>query len=451
MSFPKDFMWGTATASYQIEGAWNEDGRGPSIWDVFCDEGTKVYEGHTGRSACQHYHRYKDDVSLMADLGIKGYRFSVSWSRVLPEGRGKVNAAGLGFYDRLVDELLEKNIEPYLTLFHWDLPQALYLKGGWLNRDIADWFAEYTGVIADRLSDRVTHWMTQNEPQCFIGLGMFTGTHAPGLKMHLSDVLIAYHNSLLAHGKAVSALRERARKPLLIGAAPTGSIVSPETNSNEDIDAAYRETFSVKPNSTWNISWWSDPAVLGHYPEEGLQAYGKHVPKFPSSDMDIIRQPLDFYGANIYNGYQVRHNKTTQKTESVTRYEGFPKTAIQWPVTPECLYWGMKFYHQRYHLPLYITENGMSSTDWVGLDGRVADYHRIDFLNRYLIEVRKACEESIPVKGYFLWSFMDNFEWAEGYKERFGIVHVDYTTQKRIPKESAYWYKKVIESNGNSL
>lgn len=451
MGFKKDFVWGVATASYQIEGAWNEDGKGLSIWDVFSHEPDKVISGHTGDIACDHYHRFKEDVALMKELGIKAYRFSLSWTRIFPDGTGKVNEEGAKFYSDLIDELLKNGIEPYITLFHWDYPYALYKKGGWLNEESVKWFADYAAKVSELYSDRVKYFITFNEPQCFIGAGYLSGSHAPGLKVSYRDVFQMCHNVLKAHGAAVIALRENAKQALKIGYAPTYTAYYPSTNTPEDIEAARKEMFAcpcLGPGVMWNGSWWSDPVVLGQYPEDGLEMYKDYLPEITREDMKLISQPIDFYAQNIYNGKEIRAG-LDGKPEIVERYAGSAKTAIQWPITPECLHWAPKFFYERYKLPFYIAENGMSAHDVVSLDGKVHDPNRIDFLNRYLLELEKAVDDGVPVEGYFLWSFMDNFEWARGYTERFGIVYVDYNNQKRIPKDSAYWYKEWIEEHSN--
>ena len=452
MGLKKDFVWGAATSAYQIEGAVSEDGKGRHIWDVYTKEPGKIFEGHTGEIACDHYHRYKEDVQFMKEIGLKGYRFSIDWSRVIPEGTGKVNEKGIAFYNRLIDELLANGIEPYITMYHWELPYELYKRGGWMNPEIVEWFGAYAKLLAERFSDRVTHFFTLNEPQCFVGLGFVSGEHAPGLKCPLSDTLQMAHNALKAHGRAVQMLRAYAKQPLEIGYAPTGSMRYPETESKEDIEAARQSLFELpedRGNWHWNVSWWSDPVLLGKYPEEGLMKYEPYLPKITDEDMRLISEPIDIYGQNIYNGVCVRMGDDG-KPEMVKRYEGFPKTAIDWPVTPECLYWGPKFLYERYQKPIYITENGLSCHDVISLDGKVHDPNRIDFLARYLHQLKRAADE-IDLRGYFQWSLMDNFEWAKGYSERFGLVYVDYPTQKRIMKDSAYWYSKVIKENGENI
>ncbi|NNL06268.1 MAG: beta-glucosidase [Gammaproteobacteria bacterium] len=444
MKFGKNFVWGAATSSYQIEGAAYRDGGGLSVWDMLGRQAGKIANGDTGEVACDHYQRFEDDVALMAKIGLQAYRFSISWPRVLPEGTGKVNQQGLDFYSRLVDALLENNITPWITLFHWDFPYALYCRGGWLNRDSADWFADYTRVIVDKLSDRVSHWVTLNEPQCFIGMGHQDGAHAPGMKMGFSEVLLAGHNALRAHGKSVQVIRANAENGSVVGAAQASKISLPVSERAEDIEAARQHMFCVRKKHVFNNAWFSDPMILGHYPEEGVELFAGDMPEHVAADMECINQELDFFGANIYSGDHVRAS-ADKDFETVTKTD-LAETAMGWPITPEALYWGPKFFHERYRLPVAVTESGMANDDRVQ-DGKVHDRERIDFLYRYLTEYARAIEEGVPVLGYFLWSVMDNFEWAEGYGKRFGIVYVDYETQQRIPKYSAYWYKALIASH----
>lgn len=450
MSFPKDFVWGAAAASYQIEGGAFADGKGLSVWDSFCASSGKVVENHTGEVSCDHYHRYQEDVDIMAEIGLKAYRLSISWPRVLPNGIGKVNEAGLDFYDRLVDSLLAKGIDPWVTLFHWDFPQELYYKGGWLNRDSADWFAEYTSVIVDKLSDRVTNYMPQNEPQCFIGLGHMTGVHAPGLVLTMPDVLRAAHNSLLANGKSVQVIRAQAKKKPSIGTAFVGVTRIPKTNSPEDIEAARKCMFSMYGGFPWNNTWFSDPMIFGRYPQDGIDQAGSSMPKIAEGDMETIKQPLDFYGFNSYTGTFVQADGENG-FKVVLPEPGYPQSAMGWGVFPEALYWGPKFFYEHYKLPVVVTENGMANCDIIDTDGKVHDPQRIKYLSSYLEEYRRAIEDGAKGIGYFQWSIMDNFEWAEGYRKRFGIVYVDYKDQKRVLKDSAYWYKDTIASNGESL
>jgi beta-glucosidase len=444
MKFTKDFIWGSATSSYQIEGAACDDGGGRSIWDMLGQQPGKIANGDSGKIACDHYHRYKDDVALMAEIGLQAYRFSISWPRVLPDGVGKVNQQGMDFYSRLVDALLEKNIDPWITLFHWDFPYALYCRGGWLNRDSADWFADYTALMVDALSDRVSHWSTLNEPQCFIGLGHQQGTHAPGLKMGLSEVLLAGHNALRAHGKSVQVIRANAKTASVISASQASIISMPASEHADDIEAARQHMFSVRKKEVFNNSWFSDPMILGHYPEEGVNLFAADMPDILPGDLECINQKLDYFGVNIYSGVHVRasENNGFEKAEK----KDLPVTAMGWPITPEALYWGPKYFYERYQLPIVVTESGMANNDTVD-DGKVYDRERIDFLYKYLTEYARAIEDGVPAQGYFLWSLMDNFEWAEGYSKRFGIIHVDYATQQRVLKYSARWYKALIGSH----
>lgn len=450
MGFAKDFVWGAATSSYQIEGTGRDSGKGQNIWDVFTKEPGRVYEGHTGDIACDHYHRFREDVAYMKELGLKGYRFSIDWSRVLPEGTGKVNEKGIDFYNALIDELLEQGIEPYITLYHWELPYEIYKRGGWMNPEIVEWFGQYARLVAERFSDRVKYFFTLNEPQCFVGLGFLQGCHAPGVKAPLRDTFEMAHNALKAHGRAVQMLRAYGKQNVQIGHAPTSGMCYPEKETPKDIEAARKALFALPDdlsNWTWNVSWWSDPVILGKYPEEGMKKYEKYLPVITDEDMKLISQPIDFYGQNIYNGRCIRMG-TDGRPEEVRRPAGFPKTATNWPVTPEALYWGPKFLYERYRKPIYITENGMACHDTVSQDGKVHDPNRIDFLARYLKNLKRAAEE-IDIRGYFQWSLMDNFEWDKGYAERFGIIYVDFETQERIWKDSAYWYRDLIRRNGD--
>ncbi len=450
MSFKKDFVWGVATASYQIEGAYDEDGKGRSIWDTYCEQDGRVYANHTGNVACDHYHRYKEDVALMKSMGVKAYRFSIAWTRILPDGTGKVNKKGIDFYNTLIDELIKNGIEPYITLYHWDLPEILHFKGGWLNREVADWFAEYAKVVVENFSARAKKFITINEPQCVIGLGYGTGTKAPGLKLSKKEMVIASHNLMLAHGKAVKAMRKYGARDIQIGYAPTGSGTYPHTESQADIDAARTKLFEVDDNAwDWSMAWYGDPVFIGKYPEDGLKYLEQFLPDGWKQDLKEIHQPLDFQCINLYNGKE--YQMVNDKIELVERYAGFPRTAMDWPITPEAIGWTLRFLNERYKLPVYVSENGISCSDVISLDGKVHDSNRIDFINRYLLEVEKAIDSGAEVKGYFYWSFMDNFEWECGYKERFGLVFVDYRNQERIIKDSGYWYKKVIESNGGNL
>jgi beta-glucosidase len=450
MSFPESFQWGAAAASYQIEGAAFADGKGASVWDMFVRKPGAVVGGHTGDIACDHYHRYAEDVALMKAMGLKAYRLSVSWPRVLPEGTGTPNAAGLAFYDRLVDALLAAGIEPWVTLFHWDFPLALYYRGGWLNRDSAEWFADYAALVTQKLSDRVKNWMTLNEPQVYINAGHLDGRHAPGDKLALREVLRASHNTLLAHGRGVQAIRANSKQPCRIGYAPASYPKVPLTDSRADLEAARRAFFAINPKNLWNMSWWLDPVFIGEYPADGWRLYGADVPTVRAGDLELISEPVDFFGVNIYAGDCVRA-LSDGSPEPVPWPDGHPITAFEWPVVPQAMYYTTRFCHERYGKPIVVTENGLSCRDWVSTDGKVHDPQRIDFTRRYLLEVERAIDGGIPIEAYFHWSFIDNFEWARGYKERFGLIHCDYATGTRTPKDSAYWYADVIRTNGGAL
>ena len=450
--FRDDFVWGVASSAYQVEGRDPEDGCGKNIWDTFAEEG-RILDGKDAYTACDHMHRYKEDYKLMKLLGIKAYRFSMSWARILPEGTGKVNEKAIAMYRDMILSMKENGIEPYITMYHWEFPQALQDKGGWLNEDVIQWFGEYAKVVAENFSDICEYFITLNEPECFVGLGHLSGVHAPGLKLPYKDVFKIAHNALRAHGQAVINLRKYASRQIKVGYAPTCGMAYPATDSPEDIEAARKTLFGFHQpmdNWTWNVAWFNDPVFLGKYPEEGLKKFAEYLPEITDEDMELISQPLDFMGQNIYNGYMMRQGEDGEP-EYVDREAGAAKTAAGWPVTPECFYYGVKFLYERYHLPLYITENGMSCHDDVSLDGRVHDPNRQNFLDLYISALQRANDDGADVRGYFLWTFLDNFEWDKGYTERFGIVYVDFKTQKRIVKDSAFWYQKIIESNGREL
>ncbi len=463
-SFPGEFVWGASTSAYQIEGDRRADGAGESVWDLFVRKPGKVWGGHDAEIACQHYRRYREDVALFAELGFGAYHFSVSWPRVLPDGSGAVNAAGLDFYDRLVDALLAKQIVPWITLFHWDYPLALYARGGWLNRESVDWFARYAECVVRRLSDRVHHFITLGEPECFITAGHQKGGHAPGDTQALREVLRMGHHAFLAHGTAVQAMRAAARRPIRIGMKSVGEPRVPypgpgaaagaaEPPSAADVAAARELTFRVdaRPDatSTWFAPLWMDPVYLGRYPDGALEGYGRAAPQVTPDELRTIAQPLDFFALNTYKASWARAG--AGGPEEVAFPIGHPMSAYDWPVVPEAIYWGSRFFHERYRLPIVVTENGLATGDWVDLDGRVRDSHRIDYLRRHLRELHRAIEDGVPIHGYFHWSALDNFEWEQGYRLRFGLVHVDFATQRRTPKDSAYVFRDIIRSSGRSL
>jgi beta-glucosidase len=449
MPFPDDFIWGAATAAAQIEGAADTDGKGRSIWDVYCDEPGKVWQNHTCATACDHYNRWQEDIALMRGIGLGAYRFSVSWPRVMPGGTGTVNAAGLDFYDRLVDALLEAGIAPWCTLFHWDLPHELHCRGGWLNPDSPRWFADYTAVVAERLAGRVAGWMTFNEPQCFVGLGYERGEHAPGFRLPFHELLRMGHHILLAHGRSVQALRA-ANPAAKVGFAPHAVVFMPARDNPADIAAARSRMFAFNKKTCWSNTWWADPMFLGHYPDDMLALCEGEMPPFTNDDMALIAQPLDYFGVNLYAGTYVMADAEGNPRD-LPWSPNVPLNAFKFVVTPEAMHWGTRFYHERYKKPVLITENGVSCTDWPSRDGLIHDAQRIDYTARYLVELERAIDAGAEVAGYFHWSLMDNFEWSEGYKERLGLVYVNLDSLERTPKESAHWYRRVIETNGASL
>ena len=447
---PGGFRFGASTAAYQIEGASAEDGRGPSVWDTFCAEPGRIADGSSGDVACDHYHRYDEDVDLMRRLGIGGYRLSVSWPRIQPEGRGRGNPAGLAFYDRLVDALLEAGIRPMVTLFHWDLPQALEDAGGWLDRETTDRFAEYATLVGMRLADRVEHWAPVNEPSVVTLLGYALGEHAPG-KQLMFDALPVAHHLLLGHGKAANALR--AVGATSVGTANNHSPVWPASDDPADVAAA--DFYDV----LWNRVY-AEPILLGRYPE----GIAELMPGPVNADLAVISSAVDFYGVNYYNPVRIADPASSIpavpgrslenapfKTVAV---EGYPLTAFGWPVVPDGLREVLVGLRTRYGAalpPIYITENGCAYDDEVGSDGEVHDPDRIAYLDAHLRAVGEAIDAEVDVRGYYTWSLMDNFEWAEGYTKRFGLVHVDYETQKRTPKDSYSWYHNLIAAHRRVL
>lgn len=452
MSFQSDFFWGAGSASYQTEGAWAEDGKGPSIWDEFCHTPGKIKNEETGDVAADAYHRSDTDLALLKTLGLNAYRFSVSWPRILPEGRGRINERGFSYYDRIVDSLLDMGVTPFLTLYHWDLPLALEREGGWENRDTAEIFAEYATHITRHFDGRVKHYVTLNEPQCFLGMGYGSGVHAPGKKLSDRALAQCIHHALLAHGKAAAAMRTASSIPLQIGLASTGKICYPSSHSdnigNEKYDdatlrSARNATFALKDDWTFSHTWLLDAAVFGRYPEE-VEVFRRLNDTMSDRDRSIITAPMDFIGLNAYSGTPV--DSTGNR---VQKSPGFSRTALKWPVTPECMYFGPRFLYERYHLPVIITENGQSCNDRIFLDGAVHDPDRIDFLTRYLRQLTRAAADGIPINGYFHWCLTDNFEWHSGYDERFGLVYVDYETQERTIKDSGFWFRDMIKNNGN--
>lgn len=432
MSFSKDFLWGAASAAYQVEGAYNEDGKGMGIWDAL--SAGHVKHGDNGNVACDHYHRYKEDVALMKQLGLKAYRFSVSWPRIMPE-EGCINEKGLEFYGNLVDELLAAGI----------MPMWIHEQGGWLCDKVSDYFAEYVKIVVEALSDRISVWMTLNEVSTFLGAGYMDGVHAPfeqckaGTPEAKERICALTKNILLAHGKAVRVIREQAILPPEIGIAMDGTLYMPWAETEEEIEKARTATFP-EGVSCKAVNWWLEPAVKGKLHPEMERIIS-------TEELGQIHQPLDFMGYNCYKA----NNYDDDFAPNPALYPGIPRTAMDWAITPDALYWAVRFYHERYGLPIMITENGMANVDFVMSDGKIHDQQRIEYLKGYLKGLKRAVDEGYPVIGYLYWSILDNFEWAEGYDKRFGLIYVDYRTQGRTLKDSALWYAGVIQENGEKL
>lgn len=449
--FPDHFQWGAATSAYQIEGASDHEGRKLSVWDTFSATDGKVLNGDTGAIACDHYHRYKDDVKLMAQLGIKHYRFSIAWPRVMPDGRGEVNPAGLDFYSRLVDELLDHDITPHATLYHWDTPQALEdAYSSWLSRDIAQDFADYVSAVVSHLGDRITHWFTLNEISCFTHLSYSVGNdpaHAPGRIVEtINAIWQTSHHALLAHGLGCQAIRAASPGPCTVGWVDNFSVPIPLSESKADIQAA-----QLAFPRLWVNGGIVVPALTGAYSEWLLETLGDYAPSIQPGDLDIIAQPLDVFGFNIYSGQYVRASDDLPGYELLALPAGYPRLNMPWlHVTPDALYWGIRHIGETLNcseLPILVTENGCAAQDEMTLMGEVIDCDRIFFMREYLRAAHRAVDEGYPLRGYFAWSLMDNFEWAYGYDRRFGLTYIDYESQRRIPKASFHWYAECIRQN----
>ncbi len=440
--FPDDFLWGSATASYQVEGAVHEGGRGQSIWDTFSHTPGKTFHGDTGDVADDFYHRYPSDIALMKGLGLKSFRFSVAWSRIFPTGTGSPNPAGVDFYRKLVEALLEAGIQPFCTLYHWDLPQPLQDAGGWENKDTAKAFAEYAGYTAGKLSDLVSHFMTMNEMRTFVELGYGNGTHAPGLQVGQKRLAQLNHYVALGHGLAVQSIRAHAKPGTKVGLADNITATTPVIESPEHIAAA-RKAIREENASFLNV------VQEGRYTDLYLKRLGADAPAFTTEELKTIATPMDFVGINIYQPTFVRAADTEAGYTVVAPPASYPHMYSPWlTIGPEALYWGPKLVHEVYGVKeIYITENGASSKDEVASDGYVYDTDRVMFLRNYLTQLQRAVSDGVPVKGYFLWSLLDNFEWADGYEKRFGIVYVDFSNQRRTTKLSADFYKRVIAAN----
>ncbi len=441
-SFPQGFLWGSATASYQVEGAIKEDGRGTTIWDSFSHTAGKTHAGDTGDVADDSYHRFGEDIALMKDLGLKTCRFSVAWSRIFPDGRGTPNQKGVDHYRRFVDALLAAGVAPYCTLYHWDLPQALEDKGGWQSRETSEAFAEYAGYFAGQLSDRVKHFMTMNEISTFIELGYGDGTHAPGLKLSRAKLAQARHYAVLGHGLAVQAIRAGAKPGTKVGSAENLQAIVPVFDAPEQVAAARKAM--VEQNAGYLTVMRT-----GRYTDRFLEELGADAPKFTPEELKTIGSPLDFQGLNVYQPTWVRAADGARGYEVVKEPSSYPHMFSDWlKVGPEGLYWGPRLANEAFDLKeIYITENGASSDDTVAADGQIYDTDRTMFLRNYLTQLQRAVSEGVPVRGYFLWSLLDNYEWADGYEKRFGITYVDFATQKRTPKLSSHFYREVIRRN----
>jgi beta-glucosidase len=437
--FPKGFKWGCATAAYQVEGAVKEDGRGETNWDIFSHTPGKVANGDTGDVACDSYHRYREDHQLLKNLGVSTYRMSLAWSRIFPDGRGQPNQAGIDHYNRVVDDLLANGITPYITLFHWDLPAAL--PGGWQSRDTAKAFADYAGFMAGKLSDRVKHFMTVNELFCFTDLGHKIGIHAPGLKLDPAGANQVRHHGVLAHGLGVQAIRASAKSGTQVGLADNPGVTVPVIETPEHIDAAHKAMREINAAALTAV-------MEGRYIDSYLTAQGAAAPKVEAGDMEAIGSRLDFVGINVYTPQFVRADDKAPGYVILPTLPSSPRMASPWlRVGPESAYWAVRNVTDLWKpKAIYITENGCSADDPL-TDGRVDDTDRVMYLRNYIGQMRRATAEGLPLKGYFLWSLMDNFEWADGYGKRFGLHYVDFKTQARIPKLSAAWYRELIRRN----
>jgi len=446
ISFPSDFLWGTSASAYQIEGAYNQDGKGESIWDRFVRGDAHVLNHHTGDIACDHYYRMPQDVALFKELGIPCYSFTISWTRILPEGRGQVNEKGLDFYDRLVDALLEAGIRPKGTLYHWDFPQQLQDLGGWPNRDSVDWFGDYAQIVFDKLADRVDMWATHNEPWVAAFLGYATGLHAPGI-CDYSQAYQTAHHMLMAHGKAVQIFRQEGHDGR-IGLILNLNGLIPNNDSEEDRAATQRvhdETHAL----------FLDPVFNGKYPQALFDFIGTHQPKVQDGDLELIHQPIDFLGLNYYNTDLVAFDIYAGLNKArIIPYSaaGWGRTEMNWGIHPAGIKGEVLYIKENYGNPdIYITENGCAMPDEPDKNGFVADWDRIRYIKAHLHALHEAIEEGVNLKGYFVWSIFDNFEWERGYGPRFGLVRVDYETLERIPKQSAYWYRDLIANNAITL
>jgi beta-glucosidase len=464
--YPSDFLWGAATAAFQIEGARHEDGKGDSIWDHFCDTPGKIENNDNGNTACDHFHRYPEDVQLMKNMGLTAYRFSLSWARIFPKGIGPINEKGLQFYKNLLTELRSAGITPFITLYHWDLPLELQKMGGWCHPESSDWFAFYTRTVVEAFKDDCQNWMTFNEPNIFVPYGLGLGNHAPGLKLTPEELLLTHKNIMLAHGKSYSIIKAIDSK-MQVGIVPAMTPLMPHSKADlRTRNLAKQRQFSVyQPlleagdHEFKNIGWWIWPLLYGKYPEgfpnkeTSLASENDRQTEvflLSAKELASLKGQVDFLGVNTYTGYYVDFDHDS-KMHLAPYEKGYPRTTMNWAVYPESLYYALNYLSDLSSLPIFIAENGMASNDWVHANGKVPDLDRIDFLQQYLEEATLAVKEGVKLKGYFAWSLMDNFEWACGLNQRFGLIHIDFETKARTPKESSKWYQELIRFHRGAL
>lgn len=439
-TFPKDFIFGAATASYQVEGAVNEDGRGLSVWDTFSRLPGRIWNNDNGDVACDQYHLYKEDINLMKELGLDAYRFSIAWPRVFPLGEGKPNAKGLDYYNRLIDELLKYDIKPFVTLFHWDLPQALEDKyGGWRSKELPKIFSEYVAYVVNNLKDKVEYWATMNEISCFTILAHKHDKHAPGKIESEKVTNQTVHNALLGHGYGVQTIRENGGSKAKVGIVDNPHVSWPVYEEKEHIEAAKKAFYKYNQQILF-------PIMTGKYSENWLKYVSENTPDYSEEEMKIIGSPLDYVGLNIYSGHLIRKGDNEDGFEELKYSDNYPKTYMDWPITPKAFYASLKFFKEYFgDITFYITENGMAAKDIETKDGEILDIERVEFLRQHLEMASRAISDGVNLKGYFVWSLLDNFEWSHGYDKRFGIVRVNYANMKRTIKLSGEFYRDVIK------
>ena len=458
-AFPSDFLWGAATAAMQIEGTPMSKGGGESVWEPFLRQPHATLDGSTNTIADDSYNRWQEDIDIIRRIGLNAYRFSISWPRVLPDGAGRVNQQALDHYDKFIDALLKINVTPVVTVYHFDYPEELQKKGGWLSPDSPKWLADYAGLLTKRYSDRVKYWLTINEPNIFWSLSAEADLFPPAKKLPPDQLVQGSINVLQGHGLSVQAIRAAAKQPVKVALSIAGMINMPATESAADIAAARDSSFTLSPiqiipgspgQYLLNNAWWLDPIFFGKYQESGLAHYGKNAAAATADALRIIHQPVDYCAVNLYFASRFKAG-ADGKPEKLPDPPDITRTPYGWPITPDILYWGPKFLYERYRHPILITENGMSWNDTVSADGHVHDPVRIQFIHDYLRAYRRAIHDGVQAHGYFYWSLLDNFEFTQGFKQRFGITYVDFQTLKRTLKDSASTYRKIIQSNGANL